>query len=130
VYPALLPLMRTPRLPVVVCTDAPANLNRIVRFAERRTLVSARVPSHFKRSLVPCLRLSRPKHQLQAVLYSGTYLTDSFSKVLDRLIVPQIVTKLPTPYGTRRFITAFTRVRNPPVPLATSSLGSGFTHLA
>jgi len=51
VYPALLPLMRTPRLPVVDWTDAPADLNGLVRFAERRNLVSARVPSHFKRSL-------------------------------------------------------------------------------
>jgi hypothetical protein len=51
VYPALLPLMRTPRLPVIDWTDAPANLNGLVRFAERRNLVSARVPSHFKRSL-------------------------------------------------------------------------------
>ena len=51
VYPALLPLMRTPRLPVVDWTDAPTDLNGLVRFAERRNLVSARVPSHFKRSL-------------------------------------------------------------------------------
>ena len=51
VYPALLPLMRTPRLPVVYSTDAPADLNGLVRFAEIRNLVSARVPSHFKRSL-------------------------------------------------------------------------------
>jgi len=51
VYPVLLPLMRTPRLPVVDWTDAPADLNGLVRFAERRILVSARVPSHFKRSL-------------------------------------------------------------------------------
>jgi hypothetical protein len=51
VYPALLPPMRTPRLPVVDWTDAPADLNGLVRFAERRNLVSARVPSHFKRSL-------------------------------------------------------------------------------
>jgi hypothetical protein len=51
VYPALLPLMRTRRLPVVDWTDAPADLNGLVRFAERRNLVSARVPSHFKRSL-------------------------------------------------------------------------------
>jgi len=129
VYPALLPLMRTLRLPVVDWTDVPAYWNGLVCFAERRTLVSARALSHFKRSLLPCLRVSRPKHQLQAVLYSGTYLTDSFSKVLEKLIVLQIVTKLPTPYGTRRFITAFRRVRNPPVPLATSSLGGGFTHL-
>ena len=51
VYPALLPLMRTPRLPVVDWTDVPADLNRLVHFAERRNLVSARVPSHFKRNL-------------------------------------------------------------------------------
>jgi len=57
VHPALLPLMRTPRLPVVDWTDPPAYLNGLVRFAERRNLVSARVPSHFKRSLMldtPC----------------------------------------------------------------------------
>jgi hypothetical protein len=47
VYPALLPLMRAPRLLVVDWTDAPADLNKLVRFAERRNLVSARVPSHF-----------------------------------------------------------------------------------
>jgi len=29
----------------------PADLNELVRFAERQNLVSARVPSHFKRSL-------------------------------------------------------------------------------
>ena len=32
-------------------TDDPGYLNGLVRFAERRNLVSARVPSHFKRSL-------------------------------------------------------------------------------
>ena len=51
VYTALLPLMRTPRLPEVDWTDAPADLNWLVRFAERQNLVSARVPLHFKRSL-------------------------------------------------------------------------------
>jgi hypothetical protein len=51
VYPALLPLMRTPRLSVVDWTDAPSDLNGLVRFAGRRNLVSARVPSYFKRSL-------------------------------------------------------------------------------
>ena len=45
VYPTLLPLMRTPQLPVVDCTDATADLNGLVRFAERRILVTARVPS-------------------------------------------------------------------------------------
>ena len=43
--------MHTPRLPVVDWTDAPADLKGLVRFAERRNLFSARVPSHFKRSL-------------------------------------------------------------------------------
>jgi len=52
VNPALLPLMATPRLPVVDCTEAPADLNGLARFAERRNLVSARVPSYFKRSLL------------------------------------------------------------------------------
>jgi hypothetical protein len=50
-YPALLPLMRTPRLPAVDRTDAPDDLNGLVRLGERRNLVSARVPSRFKRSL-------------------------------------------------------------------------------
>jgi len=48
VYPALLLLMRTPRLPAVDWTDDPADLNGLVRFAERRNLVSALVPSYFK----------------------------------------------------------------------------------
>ena len=45
VYPALLKLMRTPRLPAVDWTDTPTDLNGLVRFGERRNLVSARVPS-------------------------------------------------------------------------------------
>jgi hypothetical protein len=49
-YPALLPLMCTPLLPAVDWTDAPADLNGLVRFGERRNLVSASVPSRFKRS--------------------------------------------------------------------------------
>ena len=51
VYPALLPLMRTPRLPAVDWTDAPADLNGLFRFGGRRNLVSARVPSRFRRTL-------------------------------------------------------------------------------
>jgi len=47
--------MRTPRLPVVDRTDAPSNLNGLVRFNERRNLVSARVPSHFKGCLSPVM---------------------------------------------------------------------------
>jgi hypothetical protein len=70
-YPALLPLIRTPRLPVVDSTDAPADLNGLVRFAERRNMVFARVPSHFNWPLHEewlLLRLlnqpsSQPTHQ-------------------------------------------------------------------
>jgi hypothetical protein len=51
VHPAILPRMSTPRLPVVDWTDGPADLNGFARFAEKRNLVSARVPSHFKRNL-------------------------------------------------------------------------------
>jgi hypothetical protein len=52
VYPTLLPLMRTSRLPAVDWTDAPADLNGLVRFGERRNLVSARVSSRFKRTML------------------------------------------------------------------------------
>jgi hypothetical protein len=83
VYPPLLPLMRTPRLPVVDWTDAPADLNGLVRFAERRNLVSARVPSHFKRSLLPSILppLSFHCHFISATIkccYSGWLLFYSF----------------------------------------------------
>jgi len=50
VYPALLKLMRTSRLPAVDRTDAPTDLNGLVRFGERRNLVSVRVPSTFRTS--------------------------------------------------------------------------------
>jgi len=39
--------LRTPRLPVADWTDDPADLNGLVRFAERRNLVSARVSLQF-----------------------------------------------------------------------------------
>ena len=54
VYPALLKLMRTPRLPAVDWTDSPADLNGLVRFGERWNLVSARVSSCFKRTIPAC----------------------------------------------------------------------------
>ena len=54
-YSALLPLMRTRRLSVVDWTGHPppqlADLKGPVLFTERRNMVSARVPSHFKRTL-------------------------------------------------------------------------------
>ena len=90
VYPALLPLMRTPRLPVVDLTDASADLNGLVRFAERRNLVSARVPSHFIWPL----------------------LTPWFRVHLEKLTDLGLVKKFPAFYGTPRFITTFTSVRH------------------
>ena len=53
VYPALLKLMRTPRLPAVDWTDAPTDLNGLVCFGERRILVSARVSSRSARAILP-----------------------------------------------------------------------------
>ena len=53
VYPALLKLMGTLRLPAVDWTDAPTDLNGLVRFGERRNLVSARVPSRSVRAILP-----------------------------------------------------------------------------
>ena len=51
VYPALLTLMRTHRLPAVDWTDSPAYLNGLVRLGERWNVVSARVPSGSVRAL-------------------------------------------------------------------------------
>ena len=59
VYPALLTLMRTPPLPAVDGTDAPADLNGLVFFGERRNLVSARVPSRFKCTLYAACKESK-----------------------------------------------------------------------
>ena len=52
VYPALLTLMRTPRLPAVDWTDYPADLNGLVRLGGIRNVVSARVPSCSARALL------------------------------------------------------------------------------
>ena len=51
VYPSLLKPMRTTRLPAVDWTDAPTDLNGLLRFGERRILVSARVPSRYARAI-------------------------------------------------------------------------------
>jgi len=51
VYPAILRLMRTTRLPVVDWANEPADSNGLVPFAEWRNLISARMPSHFNRPL-------------------------------------------------------------------------------
>ena len=51
VYSAFIPLMHTPRLPVVDWTETCANSNGLIHFVERRNLVPVHVPSHFKCSL-------------------------------------------------------------------------------
>ena len=51
VDPVLLKLMRTPRLPAVDWTDSFTDLSGLVRFGERRNLVSARVPSGSARAI-------------------------------------------------------------------------------
>jgi len=68
VYPELLTLMCAPRLPAVDWTDAPADLNGLVRFGERRNLVSASVPSRFKRTI----KLTQPFYIIM-FLWSGTF---------------------------------------------------------
>jgi hypothetical protein len=62
VYPALLTLMRTPRLPVVDWTDAPADWNWLIHFAEKRNLVSVHVPSHFNWPLRHTLWVALTQH--------------------------------------------------------------------
>ena len=61
-YPALLKLMRTPRLPAVDLTDAPTDLNGLVRFGERRNLVCARVPSRSARAITTVYCKHHMKH--------------------------------------------------------------------
>ena len=60
VYPALLMLMRTPRLPAVDWTDSPADLNGLVRLGGRQNVVSARVPSGSTRAYNRSLPYLRP----------------------------------------------------------------------
>ena len=65
-YPAILPLIRTPRLPAVDWTDSPTDLNGLVRFGERQILVSARVPSGSARALQSGIKLqTQTKHFLE-----------------------------------------------------------------
>ena len=50
----------------------PADLNGLVRFAERRNVVSARVPSHFKRNLPSCMYMYVRRVYVQC-MYSYMY---------------------------------------------------------
>jgi len=90
VYPALLPLMRTPRLPVVDWTDAPADLNGLARYAERRNLVSAHVPSYFnwglqKHAQSPNFMLSFSVKHARARTHKHTHIHLSAHLTLDLL---------------------------------------------
>ena len=76
--------MRTPRLPVVDRTDASAGLNGLVLFAERRNLVSARVPSHFNWPLPTVVTLRNTAFCQQSALnapgYDSRTVTSHFHK--------------------------------------------------
>ena len=97
--------MRTPRLPVVDWTDAPAYLNGIVRFAERWNLVSARVPSHFKRSL-QLEKTVGGKTMLRLCDKKKTRLWLWVSVVLDRDMLYLL------PYWTRQWALGFLQAQN------------------
>ena len=85
VYPALLKLMRTPRLPAVDWTDAPTDLNVLVHFGERRNLISARVPSRSARAiqiLIYNLWALRTAHFSEFLLDSSISFTSGIAVVL------------------------------------------------
>ena len=73
--------MCTPRLPVGDLTESPADLNGLVRFAERRNLVSARVPPRFKRSLPSLRSLSSTAFSVRPAVL-GTDIGESHNPVL------------------------------------------------
>ena len=74
VYPALLKLMHTPRLQAVDWTDAPTDLNGLVRFGKRRILVSTHVPSRSARAILssPKFTLHSPQQRYRPVWHSVT----------------------------------------------------------
>ena len=94
VYPALLKLMRTPQLPAVDWTDAPTDLNGLVRFGERRNLVSARVPSPSARAILQ----RRPLKAVSTQAYIITYISSYIHPVLYTVVIIHI--KETGPYFT------------------------------
>ena len=88
VYAALLPLMRTPRLPAV-------DLNGLVRFAERRNLVSARVPSHFNRSIIDLYQLQNLNIKDMLVCATEINISKLIILILLLLKTDQSVTSVP-----------------------------------
>jgi len=68
VYPALLPLIRTSRLPVVELSDAPSDLNGLIRFAEKIWFL--RVCHHISNAIYLLLEDQRNVLQFRAALVS------------------------------------------------------------
>jgi hypothetical protein len=107
--------MHTPRLPVVDWTDAPADLNGLVRFGERQNLVSARVPSHFKRSLPRSATLiemtqGEANIPINAMFKCGGWFqTFYFDKEKD---IPPFFTSQQLPVGQGLLIIDHTQTRN------------------
>ena len=116
--------MGAPRLTVVDGTDAPADLNGLVRFAERRNLAYACVPSHLKRSLAAIIlnEQSRTANTLgnrmwefggDVAVCCYTYLLTPGSRVLlEKLTGSAASQEIPHIFGTRRFITVPTSARH------------------
>ena len=122
VYPALLLLMRTPRLPIVDRTEAPASLNRLVRFAERRNLVSARVPSHFYWTLncrVHVTTITRGRHMWTVQIKPSSFLTsiqDGWQKSPVVPAAPSFVLLVPQAGGAPNWSGHGENTGRPPAP--------------
>ena len=70
-YPALLPLMRTPRLLVADWTDAPADLNGLVRFSKDE-IWFPRVCHHISNSVYqPEIRIQKLNKTVKAFTFDG-----------------------------------------------------------
>jgi len=115
----LLTLMRASRLPAVDWTYPTADLNGLVRFGERRNLVSARVPSRFKCTLPTCTSLNSPSlflariDQLWGLAYVQQrlwiYLTERISSNFRIRLITWFLTSLgyPRQYHVILFYTLF-----------------------
>jgi len=97
VYPALLPLMRTPRLPAVDWTDTPADINGLVRFAGKPNLVSARVPSRSISALPPSCSTKCGETLQQSQRADGSFrriLLTQFTCYVHRLLYSKTLPRL------------------------------------
>jgi len=102
VYPALLPLMpHTSAASSRLNWRPPADLNGLVRFAEIRNLVSARVPSHFNWPLATKHQTcNQPPEIISGIRWRNTWITGAHAS-LQRVKWPRLLNAEFTPFGTR-----------------------------